>query len=325
MEKINREYKDTMFRLIFKDKENLLSLYNAVNRTAYTNADDLEINTLENAVYMTYKNDISFVMDFQLYLYEHQSTINPNMPLRNLFYVTKILQGITSDMNLYSPSLKKIPTPNFIVFYNGKDDLPECSIQYLSTAFTVPAEEPKLELKVTVLNINHGNNSELMEACRKLKDYAQYVAILREHAKQMSMKDAVELTITECIQKDILADFLRKNRAEVLNVCLYEFDQEKYMAEEREIAEEKGIRIGQERGEKIGQERGEKIGQERGEKIGQEIKLISLIQKKVLRGKSLEKIANDLEEDISEIESIYIFVKDHPDKSSDEILKMMHR
>ena len=220
MEKINREYKDTMFRLIFKNKENLLSLYNAVNKTAHTNADDLEINTLENAIYMTYKNDISFVMDFQLYLYEHQSTINPNMPLRNLFYVTKVLLTITSDMNLYSSSLKKIPTPNFIVFYNGRDELPECSTQYLSSAFSVPTENPALELKVMIFNINYGNNRELMEACRQLKDYAAYVAILREHAKTMSLNDAVELTIKECIQQDILADFLRKNRAEVI-MCVY--------------------------------------------------------------------------------------------------------
>ena len=286
MEKLNRKYKDTMFRLIFKDKQNLLSLYNAVNGTFHTNADDLEINTLENAIYMTYKNDISFVMDFQLHLYEHQSTINPNMPLRNLFYVAKILLGITNDMNLYSSSIKKIPTPNFIVFYNGKDNLPEHSTQYLSSAFVVPTAEPALELKVTVLNINYGNNHKLMESCRYLNDYAAYVAMLRKYAKSMPLNDAVEMTITECIQNNILADFLRKNRAEVTEMCLYEFNQEKYIAEEREIAEEKG------------QKRGEKIGQERGEQLAKTIFKLHAI------GKPPQEIAEECHLPLEKVEQI---------------------
>lgn len=63
---VQRNYKDTVFRMLFNDKENLLSLYNALNRTKYTDTDGLEITTLENAVYMNYKNDISFVFDFSL-------------------------------------------------------------------------------------------------------------------------------------------------------------------------------------------------------------------------------------------------------------------
>ena len=89
---VQRNYKDTIFNMLFKDKENLLSLYNALNRTDYTDVNGLEIATLENAVYMNYKNDVSFVFDYELMIYEHQSTMNPNMPLRDLFYVTSILQ-----------------------------------------------------------------------------------------------------------------------------------------------------------------------------------------------------------------------------------------
>ncbi len=108
---VQRNYKDTVFRMLFKEKENLLSLYNAVNGTAYTDVNKLEITTLENAVYMNYKNDISFVFDFRLMIYEHQSTANPNMPLRDLIYVAKVLQGRVKDENLYSATLVKIPAP----------------------------------------------------------------------------------------------------------------------------------------------------------------------------------------------------------------------
>ncbi len=112
---VQRNYKDTIFR----EKDNLLSLYNALNGTAYEETDNLEITTLENAVYMNYKNDISFVFDFELMLYEHQSTCNPNMPLRDLLYVSRVLQNRIKDENLYSKSLIKIPAPRFVVFYNA--------------------------------------------------------------------------------------------------------------------------------------------------------------------------------------------------------------
>ena len=133
--KVQHKYKDTMFRMLFQEKENLLSLYNALNKTDYTNVDELEITTLENALYMSYKNDISFVFDFELMLYEHQSTINPNMPLRDLFYVSTVLRGRAKDKNLYGKVLIKIPAPRFVVFYNGTDSQPEQQILRLSDSF----------------------------------------------------------------------------------------------------------------------------------------------------------------------------------------------
>ena len=138
--KVQRNYKDTVFRMLFKEKENLLSLYNALNQTAYTDADGLEITTLENAVYMNYKNDISFVFDFELMLYEHQSTVNPNMPLRDLIYVTKVLQGRIKGENLYGTALVRIPTPRFVIFYNGTDSCPERQILRLSDAVETAVE-----------------------------------------------------------------------------------------------------------------------------------------------------------------------------------------
>lgn len=120
-----RNFKDTVFRLIYRDKKELLSLYNALNGTDYTNEDELEVRTLENAVFMNVKNDVSFVFGMNLNLYEHQSTINPNMPLRDLFYVAHTLQEITKDENLYGEIPVRIPTPRFVVFYNGRKKRPE--------------------------------------------------------------------------------------------------------------------------------------------------------------------------------------------------------
>ncbi len=170
---VQLKYKDTMFRMLFKEKKNLLSLYNALNKTAYTDVDKLEITTLENAVYMNYKNDISFVFDYELMLYEHQSTVNPNMPFRDLIYVTKVLQTITKDENLYGQTLIKLPTPRFVVFYNGTNEQPKQQILRLSDAFQKKLDFPELELCVTVYNINWGNNQELMDACHTLREYAQ--------------------------------------------------------------------------------------------------------------------------------------------------------
>ena len=121
MNYVNRKYKDTLFRALFSERKHLLSLYNAVNGTDYTNEDDLEVNTLDNVIYMKMKNDISFLFGFSLNLYEHQSSVNPNMPLRDLFYVADLLQKIVKDKNLYSSCLVGIPTPKFVMFYNGTD------------------------------------------------------------------------------------------------------------------------------------------------------------------------------------------------------------
>ena len=247
-----RNYKDTVFRMIFREKENLLSLYNALNGTDYGNVDDLEITTLENAVYMNYKNDISFVFEFELLLYEHQSTCNPNMPLRDLLYVTKVLQNRIKDENLYSRSLIRIPTPRFVVFYNGTDSQPERQILYLSDAFEKKQDEPSLELAVTVYNINLGHNRELLNACRLLKEYAQYVEQVRTYTQQMPLSEAVEKAVDDCIKNGILADFLAKNRAEAIAVSIFEYDEEKHMKSERkewrEIGREEGIIVGREEG-----------------------------------------------------------------------------
>ena len=224
--KVQRNYKDTFFRMLFKDKGNLLSLYNALNRTDYKDVDRLEITTLENAVYMNYKNDVSFVFDHELMLYEHQSTVNPNMPLRDLSYVTDMLQKRTYDKDLYGSNLIRIPAPRFVVFYNGVVYQPEIQILRLSDAYEKKQENPELELAVTVYNVNHGCNDEIMDACRTLKEYAMYVKWVRTYAKQMPLAEAVEKAVDDCIKEGILSEFLIKNRAEAIAMSIYEYDEE---------------------------------------------------------------------------------------------------
>ena len=250
--KVNRNYKDTVFRMLFQDRENLLSLYNAVNGTVYEDVDGLVITTLQDAVYMNYKNDVSFVFDFTLSIYEHQSTVNQNMPLRDLIYVSKVLQGQMKDQDIYSSRQIKLPTPKFVVFYNGTDEQPEKQTLRLSDAYEKQLEEVELELTVTVYNINYGHNQKLLEACQTLKEYAQYVAVVREYAKEKPLSEAVESAVDSCIRQGILADFLRKNRAEAIEMSIFEYDEEKHLKSEREIwlAEgiEEGTRLGIEKG-----------------------------------------------------------------------------
>ncbi|MBO5304006.1 MAG: Rpn family recombination-promoting nuclease/putative transposase [Lachnospiraceae bacterium] len=245
--KVKRNYKDSLFLMLFKNKENLLSLYNAVNGTQYTNTDDIEITTLENAIYMSYKNDISFVFDFELMLYEHQSTINPNMPLRDLFYVTKVLQGLVRNEHLYNASIIKLPTPRFIVFYNGTKKYPQKQILKLSDAYEKKIDLPELELIVTIYNINIGNNAELLNTCQVLKEYAQYVELVRKYARELPIAEAVEKAVDFCIENEILADFLKKNRAEAIEVSIYEYDEEEHMKLEREFGYKEGIKEGENR------------------------------------------------------------------------------
>ncbi len=246
MEKSN--YKDSMFRMLYLDKKELLSLYNAVNGTDYADEDSLEINTLQNAIYMKMKNDVSFLFNFQVNLYEHQSTVNPNMPLRDLFYVADLLQNYVKDYNLHARSLVKIPAPRFIVFYNGREKQPERRVYKLSDAFSKKQEKPELELIVTVLNINAGNNAELLGKCKTLREYMQYIERVRGYAEQMPIDEAVERAITECIGEGILAEFLKRNRAEAIKVSIYEYNEELHLATVRQEGYEDGLSEGLERG-----------------------------------------------------------------------------
>lgn len=254
-----KKYKDTVFRLLFSEKKRALDLYNGVNDTDYQDLSLLQFNTLENAIYMNVHNDLSFLIANQVNLYEHQSTLPVNMPLRDLFYIGDILQKMFMDRTLYSSKRITIPNPNFIVFYNGMSALPEKMEMKLSDSFAVPTDRPSLELKVTVLNINPGMNERLKEKCQDLKQYMIYIERVRKYARSMSLKEAVTRAVNECIRENVLRDFLLEQKSEVIKMSIYEFDEEREMKlireDEREIGREEGKEEGREQGRAEGEQR----------------------------------------------------------------------
>lgn len=281
----NRRYKDTLFRMVFKEKEDLLTLYNAVNGTDYQNAEDLQINTLENVLYMGMKNDVSFLIGCTMSLYEHQSSQNENMPLRGLLYLAKLYEAYVSgqELKLYNRKLQMLPTPRYIVFYNGEENEPDEKIQRLSDAFM--KEGGCLECEVKLLNINYGHNRELMEKCRRLEEYAIFVARVRTYIKQDSnMKSAITQAMDECVREGVLQDILTKQRAEVLGMVLSTFNKELY--------------------EKALKEDAYAEGHEAGYAEGVRQKLREKVRIKLSKGKTTEEIADALEEDIEVVQKL---------------------
>ncbi|HJC74488.1 MAG TPA: hypothetical protein H9697_06015 [Candidatus Mediterraneibacter faecavium] len=254
--------------MLFQDKNNLLELYNAISGKHYTDPGILEINTLENAIYMTVKNDISFLVDGRLSLYEHQSTYNPNLPLRFLIYIAKLYSRMTRNANLYGTKVVRIPPPEFLIFYNGREELPDRTVLNLSDMYEKEDPHAGLELSAVMLNISGEHNQKLKEACRILKEYAIYTDKVRKYVEEMELADAVEQAIRECIAENVLREFLEKHRAEAKELSIFEYDQEKHMRQEREEAYNDGV----------------------------ETTLITQIRKKLAKGKSTEVIADELEE-----------------------------
>ena len=304
----NRQYKDTVFRMLFSEKENLLSLYNAVTGKAYQNADDLKIVTLENAIYMGMKNDLAFMLETNIYLYEHQSTLNPNIPLRDLIYIGIEYQQYVDDKSLYSSRLQKIPAPKFMVFYNGTDAVDDRVELRLSNAYEHLAGEPDLELKVLMLNVNEGHNKELMEQCQTLKEYAIYVARVRKYTSEMNLNDAVARAIDECIKEGILVEFHRKNRSEVKMVSILEYDKEweekKLRKAEYEAGRSEGIEIGKSEGIEIGKSEGIEIGKSKGIEIGRDKAMAEFVCNMIKYGFSIEKIAEVTGKNAEQIQTI---------------------
>ena len=240
---VNRTYKSTIFIMLFEDRNNLLELYNAMSGKHYTDPELLEINTLENAIYMSIRNDISFLIDGRLSLYEHQSTYSPNLPLRFLFYISHLYSRMTKDRNLYGSKTVRIPAPEFVIFYNGRAEMPERHILKLSDMYNTKDRKrrAKLELEAVMLNISGEYNQKLKAACKTLREYAIYTDKIRKYADEMELDDAVEHAIRECITEGVLKDFLEKHRAEAKEMSIFEYDQETHMQQEREDAWKGGL------------------------------------------------------------------------------------
>ena len=293
----HRNYKDTVFRMLFSDRKNLLSLYNAVSGAHYDDPEKLEIVTLENAIYMGMKNDLAFIIDTDLFLYEHQSTYNPNMPLRDLFYISSEYQKLVDKKSLYSSVLQKIPAPQFIVFYNGTEKKKDSWVNHLSEAFENLSGAPKLELEVLTININEGHNSELMEQCQTLREYAQYVACVRRYAKEFELNEAVKLAVDECIRNNILSEFLRANKSEVIAMSIFEYDKEEEERKLRKAEYEAGVAAGMKDGMKAGIKAGVADGISKGKILAKKDAVSSLIT----LGLTVEQISSALKVDVETV------------------------
>lgn len=251
---VHRKYKDRLFRKLFSDKRELLSLYNAIAHTDYTDPGALETVTRDNVIFMGMKNDLSFVIGSRLCMYEHQSTLNPNMPLRGLLYFASLFEDLAAQSrhSLYGERRIKLPTPEYIVFYNGKKDAPERSTYYLSDAFSRGRGSGCLECKCELINIGKGHNPGLMEDCHRLWEYAELIGRIDENVENgMDRKSAVCEAVDYCIAHDIMADILGKEKSAMVSRLLTEYNEKEHM----EYVYEDGRREGEAIGRAAEQER----------------------------------------------------------------------
>ncbi len=258
----NRKYKDSLFcDLFYSDRDakaNLLSLYNALHGTDYTDEAMIELVRLEDVFFKNIKNDIAFLVNNRrIVLGEHQSTVNENMPLRCLMYVAREYEKLIPVRDRYRTMRIEVPRPEFYTFYNGSADYPMETKLHLSCAYPPSDEKPMLELTVKIININSNKNNPLLTDCRVMREYSRFVEATRKYKGD---KNALEEAIRECIANGILTDYLTRKGSEVVNMLMEEYDYDTDIAVQREEAAAEGER----RGMKIGEKRGIKIGEERG-------------------------------------------------------------
>ena len=231
MEKENREHKDSVFvDLFYQDetaKKNLLSLYNALHDTNYEDETIIRKVKIDDVLYKNFKNDISCEVNGQVLVFgEHMSTINRNMPLRCLMYVGRAYEQLVDSKARYRMTLVKIPTPEFYVFYNGEKEQPLEQVLTLSDAFMNPVGENSVELKVKVININSDKAHGILDKCGILKEYSRFISTVRKYSDE---EGAIKKAIKECIEKGILADYLKRKGSEVENMLIAEYSYEEDM------------------------------------------------------------------------------------------------
>ncbi len=281
---VQRKYKDRLFCTIFKNKNDLLDLYNAVNDTSYTNPDELIITTLEDTIILSMKNDLSFIISSDMNVYEHQSTFNPNMPIRGVLYFARLYEAYIAQHNLdiYGSKLILLPTPRYVIFYNGDTDKPDRMTLRLSDAFQISDidsnSSPALECTAIMLNINCGHNEKLLNKCKRLKDYSIFVEKVKEYIKSGSLPEsAIDRAIEECIEEGVLVDILLNQRALAKSALLTKYNEK----ERRRLDRKEGF------------------------EDGKEHILSHIIKKKIQKNIPLDKIAVDLETDVEFIRPIY--------------------
>mgnify|MGYP000571536952 FL=1 len=310
-DKVAVKYKDNVFCMLYRDKKNLLELYNALNNSNYTNVDDLEVTTLKDGSYMKYKNDASFVLNMSLYMFEQQSSKNENMPLRFLHYLSDVYREMFGNELLHRKTMMKIPVPYFVTFYNGKEKWDRDKLT-LAEMFEKHVDNPQIDLQVKVIDIN--GDAEILNKCKSLRDYMTFVEKVRKKTdnEKINVREAVIQAIDECIEENILVDFFKEHREEIVEVSIYDYEEEKVRKTLADEAREEGLA----EGIKEGIEKGIEKGIEEGEILTK----INQIMKKVRKSKSLPTIASELEEEEADIKPIYdAVVASAPDYNIEEI------
>jgi len=284
--RINQKHKDRLFRFIFANpdhKDWTLSLYNAVNGSSYRNPDEIQMTTIEDVIYLSMKNDLSFLLADTMSFYEHQSTYNPNMPMRMFLYAgmvySRYVEKHRDRVNLNSSRQQSLPTPKLVCFYNGMTDQPEKKILNLSSSFS-RGEESDIEVRVNMLNINYGRNRELLQSCKPLAEYSFFTEHVRQYRKETDDMDlAVEKAIRDLPEDSVIEPFLKANMAEVKKMCLTEYDE----AYEREFL----INENRLEGRKEGRAEGRAEGLAEGHKTG-------LAEGRALEGKRMDRLVSEL-------------------------------
>ena len=324
---VQKKYRDALFRRIFNEKSVLLELYNALNQTDYDDADELIFYTIDDVIYLRYKNDVSFIVRGTLNLYEHQSTLNPNMPIRGLIYFGKQYESYIkqNNLNIYGKKLLSLPFPQFVIFYNGIEPLEndkDYMELHLSDAFEyakqTPVEtnvvsnstvqntsgsfstRPCLECTARIYNINYGHNQELMARCRTLEEYSILIGRISSNVRNgIPLEQAADTAVQECIRDGILQDFLIKHRSEVVGMLLEEFDMDEYIKMERRDSYEDGHEDGLAEGKRLEQ--------------------LHVVHNMFQKNIPAEKCADLLNQNTDFVNKVYSLCQAHPDWSDEDI------
>lgn len=305
--KQNREYKSDVFSMLMEVPEYALEVYNVLNDSHYTDPSQIQIMKLEKGVLLSIRNDASFILDSYLNLYEHQSTYNPNMPLRFLIYFSNLMQEFIKEQeyDLFGRNQIPIPTPKFVVFYNGLEHRPDREDMHLSDAYEHQEEHYELDLICVAYNINPGYNEHIQKSSKVLSGYTKFVEKVRRYVEtKPTLKDALKHAIDECINEGILTEFFREHGKEVVEMEALDFTFERREKLIRRDSLEEGIEIG--------------ISQ------GEIQKLVSLVCRKLQKGKNAVIIAEELDEEPALVNQIYEVAKTFaPDYDERKICKAL--
>lgn len=283
----NREVKSSAFTTYFGEPENAAKLFSALEGQEVS-PEDITYTTLEGVLFVARKNDMAFtVKNKVLVISEHQSTINYNMPLRSIIYYGRTMERLIPQKNLYREKRIAIPTPEFYVFYNGDAPFPTEDIMRLSEAYLEKTDTPMLELEVKVININLPVNHKLLKQCRPLYEYSWFIQHIKDYmVQEKNLDKALKRTIEDCEREGIMVDFVRKHGSEAVNMLFTQWNLEDAL----EVRYEEGLEDGEEKGKML--------------------KLIHQVMQKLQKGKSLEQIADEVEESIDLVEKINNAIQD---------------